>query len=243
MSSATRRGGAAEHLAGGGADVVEPRAGAGLTQLAVDEHARFGAGRGSRVHRRGLRSWCPDRSAVDVAVIAAPRCELSRRSVIVVNTMRRSAVRGRWRPRPPRHRRPGAAPHSPRSCATPSARKLRPCSRPSASWPPWVFSGRTPPGPIVAAAVDPIAEFPDAAEPHRLDPRQRDVGEPVVELRDVDIGRGHRRPLPHGLRTALRSAEEEVVGVGPVRLPPGAHRDRVDPHRRLRRVGSALGRW
>src|SRR4029450_9904918 len=66
-------------------------------------------------------------------------------------------------------------------------------------------------GPARVAPVDPIAELADAAETHRLDPGHREMGEPVVQLRDVDVGRGHRRALPHRVGARSRTAEQEVV--------------------------------
>ena len=87
-------------------------------------------------------------------------------------------------------------------------------------------------------AFHPVAEFADPAETHGLYPGQRDVGEPVVELDDVDVDvrGGHRCALPHRLRALPCSAEQKVVGIGPVRLPARAHRDGVYPDRRLRCV-------
>ncbi len=49
------------------------------------------------------------------------------------------------------------------------------------------------------ATVHPVAELPDPAEAHRLHPSHREMGEAVVQLRDIDVGRGHRRALPHGV--------------------------------------------
>ncbi len=116
-----------------------------------------------------------------------------------------------------------------------------PVHAPGGELPPVGVEGHRPAGPDARAVVDPVVELPDPAEPERLEPRDRDVGEAVVELGDVDVSGGHRGPPPELVGTRDRAAEEEVVGVEPVGPAPGAVGQRVHEHRGLAEVGGTFG--
>ena len=113
------------------------------------------------------------------------------------------------------------APHSPRSWRMPSARKPKPWRRPPESWPPQVLSGSSPPS-ASAPALDEGAALAAAAEAERLDPRQRQPAEAVVELGGVDVGRLQVGARPHLRGGVARRHRRQVFPLIPARAASGS---------------------
>src|SRR5437763_336115 len=84
-----------------------------------------------------------------------------------------------------------------------------------------------------------ITSAPQSAS---LDPRDRDVGETVVELGDVDVGGREIGALPQRATARDGPSEEEVVGVHPIRPLAGSVGERVDDDRPAPEVTGAFGR-
>ena len=79
-----------------------------------------------------------------------------------------------------------------------------------------------------AAALNEGPALTPPAEPERLEPDDGEHGEPVVELRRVDVGRGQLGALPHGRRRVAGRHGGHVVELVPARSAAQCRAERVD---------------